>query len=491
MTRYTRLLFRWLLAGQAILLHSCLAVQDTPIATADDSVRIELRPRKDAGVTSDIQAALDLQRRYLESKPPVGLSEWMGASDVRPLAEGTTSTSSVNLTPPIVGQTSGEVRAAATELSPCDGSSLGLAVATAPSVASATTAVPTITRVAPAQPLPPNASRARPTPPAAVVADREAQRKPSLPVLQATGQPSITLLPPPKLTPIAGWEAAPMARPAADHEVASHRWRPVSTKVSGNDPEATVPPQLSSGAIQPAGPATGADPITPGISIQPAADDSGSVVSAAYQQAASGSLSAPPAMSMPMTPVPSSPSPSASNILPGPPSSTVLPGPMGAVPPSLSGSYPGAPAVPSPGLPSYPPAPSSTFVNGEPFVTSPPPQFDAHFMVQPTNCYMPVCQNPATGCCQNPAAWGGGSAGTYAGPYPYPYTGLPGTIAPPTYMPDQLPGLYPVGGAGCKPLISCLGQEKYNVQLGRGIVGQPVAYVPGQHFRNFLRYISP
>jgi hypothetical protein len=36
-----------------------------------------------------------------------------------------------------------------------------------------------------------------------------------------------------------------------------------------------------------------------------------------------------------------------------------------------------------------------------------------------------------------------------------------------------------------------LGQQKNPVQLGRGIIGQPVAYVPGQWFRNWLRYVSP
>lgn len=65
-----------------------------------------------------------------------------------------------------------------------------------------------------------------------------------------------------------------------------------------------------------------------------------------------------------------------------------------------------------------------------------------------------------------------------------------GTFAPPTYAANVNPGLYTPNNAGYTPLFS-LGQENYNVQLGRGIIGQPTVYVPGQPIRNFLRYLSP
>jgi len=107
-------------------------------------------------------------------------------------------------------------------------------------------------------------------------------------------------------------------------------------------------------------------------------------------------------------------------------------------------------------------------MSGEPFVTAPPCQFDAHYMVEPT-CGMP---SPSLGGC-GPA-----------------YSGIPGSFAPSTIMPGQVPGLYSPNNSGFRPLIG-LGQDQYNVQLGRGIIGQPVAYVPGQPFRNFLRYIFP
>jgi hypothetical protein len=67
---------------------------------------------------------------------------------------------------------------------------------------------------------------------------------------------------------------------------------------------------------------------------------------------------------------------------------------------------------------------------------------------------------------------------------------VPGAVAPPTLPPNLTPGLYTPDNSGYRPLFS-LGQENYNVQLGRGIIGQPTVYVSGQPIRNFLRYISP
>ncbi len=67
---------------------------------------------------------------------------------------------------------------------------------------------------------------------------------------------------------------------------------------------------------------------------------------------------------------------------------------------------------------------------------------------------------------------------------------VPGAVVPPTLPPNMTPQLYTPDNAGYRPLFS-LGQENYNVQLGRGIIGQPTVYVSGQPIRNFLRYISP
>jgi hypothetical protein len=68
----------------------------------------------------------------------------------------------------------------------------------------------------------------------------------------------------------------------------------------------------------------------------------------------------------------------------------------------------------------------------------------------------------------------------------------PPVIMPPTALPATPlaagPAVIP-GPAGHRPLIS-FGQERYPVQVGQGIFGQPVAYVPGQTFRNAIRYIT-
>ncbi len=49
-------------------------------------------------------------------------------------------------------------------------------------------------------------------------------------------------------------------------------------------------------------------------------------------------------------------------------------------------------------------------------------------------------------------------------------------------MPNQVPsGLYSGNNSGFRPLFG-FGQDNYNVQLGRGLIGQPVAYVVGQPF---------
>lgn len=73
----------------------------------------------------------------------------------------------------------------------------------------------------------------------------------------------------------------------------------------------------------------------------------------------------------------------------------------------------------------------------------------------------------------------------------FPATGVvPGNYVPPTVTPNLTPNLYSANNSGYRPLFS-LGQENYNVLLGRGLIGQPTVYVPGQYIRNFLRYISP
>lgn len=161
--------------------------------------------------------------------------------------------------------------------------------------------------------------------------------------------------------------------------------------------------------------------------------------------------------------------------------SPVLPGNVGPVLPSTSSPSLSAgqtavnPVMPPSGGPFARPEDRRITI-GEPFVTEPPCSFDAYWMVHPANYQ--------TGTAQ--------ATTTLTSPTGAPYTGtqMPYRVVPPTIMPNQAPQLYAWNAGGYQPLVS-LGQDRYNVQLGRGIVGQPTVYVPGQSFRNFLRYLSP
>jgi hypothetical protein len=91
------------------------------------------------------------------------------------------------------------------------------------------------------------------------------------------------------------------------------------------------------------------------------------------------------------------------------------------------------------------------------------------------------------------AASGPCSTVSYQGPVSYAgpqtYVAPPTQIAAPVVVavapvPDRRAGI-PRG-----PLIN-FGQNRNPVQVGQGIVGQPVAYVPGQRFRNWIRYVFP
>lgn len=68
-----------------------------------------------------------------------------------------------------------------------------------------------------------------------------------------------------------------------------------------------------------------------------------------------------------------------------------------------------------------------------------------------------------------------------------PATASPFAYAPPAAMPPAT--IYAPANAGYVPVVG-FGQGA-NAQLGRGLYGQPTAYVDGQPVRNFLRYIFP
>ena len=78
---------------------------------------------------------------------------------------------------------------------------------------------------------------------------------------------------------------------------------------------------------------------------------------------------------------------------------------------------------------------------------------------------------------------------SYTGPVP---TEVPAAavMPPPVAVPPIVVAPPVATGAPAGSLVS-FGQETYPLQLGQGLWGQPVAYVPGQGVRNWFRYLSP
>jgi hypothetical protein len=152
--------------------------------------------------------------------------------------------------------------------------------------------------------------------------------------------------------------------------------------------------------------------------------------------------------------------------------------------------------------------PIQQIASGLPYVTPAPNQryptspylggrlYPANYLAATSASY--IAQQPAVPGSVLPQPLPGNPQPIYSTPGAYPAaTGncapsLPpgGNYVPPTVPPDWNPSMYSPNNSGYRPLIS-LGQENYNVVLGRGILGQPTAYVPGQYVRNFLRYIFP
>lgn len=125
------------------------------------------------------------------------------------------------------------------------------------------------------------------------------------------------------------------------------------------------------------------------------------------------------------------------------------------------------------GMPRYTRQPN--FVNSQPFVSAPPNQFDACYMVSPS-VYRQAYNNP----CDGP---GGGTG--YMGGANNGRTGSPFSYVPPTFMPSNLYRSPPY------PILLGFGQNLDGAYFSRGIVGQPKAYLDGQPIRNFLRYLTP
>jgi hypothetical protein len=245
----------------------------------------------------------------------------------------------------------------------------------------------------------------------------------------------------------------------------------------------------------------------------------------------------PGGFGFPTSPMPSGPSMPSSSPQGGfalPPSTSLPPplqsGPVGPIPPVAAPAQPLSPApvvvspapiTPQPaptqslpfnpnvtggsGLPPRTTTPAPSPVRND-YMAIPQPQLDTGFATMDNcrNITGPSNYRAASvfGC--SPPSYGPPSYGppiygapTYNAPATYvpppsqiaPAIALPpGTGIAPTGIAGSLPPVIP-GSPGYRPLIS-FGQEANPVQVGQGLLGQPVAYVPGQTIRNALRYLS-
>ncbi len=281
-----------------------------------------------------------------------------------------------------------------------------------------------------------------------------------------------------------------------------------------------LPPSLSNGgAMGSSGtPAPGFPlPAAPGVA-SPGGVAAPSTVSPNGQAPRSG-FPVPPTGALPaappttvVTPIPPTAGSSATGALP--PSTTIpratAPAPTtgGALPVNPNVNAAPVPAVPVPAVPG-----TRVIPNQAPLSTTIPPR------VVVSNDYAPIAQPRLDGFatvdnCRNvtgPSSYRAAgffncapaSYGVPSYTVPAAYTPPPAQIAPVSTLPPAavypatgpvsitgtLPPVLP-GSAGYRPLFS-LGQENQPVQVGQGLIGQPVAYVPGQTFRNWLRYLAP
>ncbi|MEO9935247.1 hypothetical protein [Rhodopirellula bahusiensis] len=128
----------------------------------------------------------------------------------------------------------------------------------------------------------------------------------------------------------------------------------------------------------------------------------------------------------------------------------------------------------------------------------PPPQLSNGGFATMSNCAL--ITQPSEYSAMSPYSGYGYGQGCASpgGVAPVNYTAPPAQIAAPAAIPASVyPGLAtvpPVGSttlpAGPAGALIDFGQGTNAVQVGPGLWGQPVAYVPGQGFRNWLRYFS-
>jgi hypothetical protein len=258
-------------------------------------------------------------------------------------------------------------------------------------------------------------------------------------------------------------------------------------RASANTPNAGLPSYvIANYQIGPETPRFDATPFSSGVNPGGYTGITPPPPTEIFPSAAQGSVTGNPSFAAPppnsnlptyQNPIQGSAAPIYGTPLPGAISSPIVSppsSPMIAPPPYPMPSAPtAAPSIASPSDSNLPRYPKSTTVNGPPFVSAAPCQFDASYMVSP-RVYRPSLDPCATS-----------APGGYApAPYQAAPTGSPFHYVPPTAMavPIRAPPY---------PTLLRFGQNLNYAYLSQGIYGQPKAYVDGQPFRNFIRYLSP
>ncbi|MBB3208099.1 hypothetical protein FHS27_003926 [Rhodopirellula rubra] len=159
-------------------------------------------------------------------------------------------------------------------------------------------------------------------------------------------------------------------------------------------------------------------------------------------------------------------------------------GPAYNAPPATENSAPRSLPTPGTGTQSYPSGPVADY---QPVA---PPQLSNGGFATMSDCRLITPASSYSAMSPYGDTCGGVAPTGYSGTYVAPPAQIAAPAAMPAY-PTPPPGAL-VGSPTAAPVGSLVtfGQETFPVQVGQGLWGQPVAYVPGQRFRNWLRYFS-
>jgi hypothetical protein len=170
-------------------------------------------------------------------------------------------------------------------------------------------------------------------------------------------------------------------------------------------------------------------------------------------------------------------------------------GPSAADPSAAGYSLNNPPASGYQPLESYPAANPSQSV-GSSVVSGPSPgscdcQVVPTIRYQPTQTLSPVVVPPAayssTYVPPPPASAAYAARVVYQRPVVYRQA----VASPIVYQPLTAPAVAPAGASYYLPPILPVQNVPAGATIGRGVLGQPTVYVPGQPVRNFLRYLAP